>query len=195
MRDSIDRYCGSLKLLMPDGTRINHDQCWMARAIRDRKSYRGCDIGVERPDGSFRRVTAHASPMYDEKNGITGAINLLVDNTELKEANERLSQSEKLLREADITKDWFLPTLAHEVRNSLVPLRSGLDLMELPKVPSEAIEESRELMQRHLHHIVRLIDDLNDLSQISLGKVELVEDQIDIAAAIHTLQSNWHGPI
>src|SRR3569623_384848 len=113
-----DRYCGSFRLYSPDGTPVPHDQCWMALALRDGKEYNGHEIMIERPDGSRWTALAHANPIYDETGEIAGAVNVLVDITDRKEA-------ENLLREADRNKNEFLAMLAHELRNPLAPIRTG----------------------------------------------------------------------
>src|SRR3982750_1276434 len=58
LNDPVDRFCGSFKLFLPDGTPITHADCWMALALRDQREYNGHEILVERPDG--RRLTALA---------------------------------------------------------------------------------------------------------------------------------------
>lgn len=80
---------------------------------------------------------------------------------------------EEALRAADARKNEFLATLAHELRNPLAPLRNGLAILE--RVGSSTPEErrARELMERQLAHLVRLVDDLLDVSRVSLGKVEM----------------------
>jgi len=81
------------------------------------------------------------------------------------------------LKEADIRKDEFLAVLAHELRNPLAPIRNGLQILKMS--PSEQIsQETREMMDRQLTHMVRLIDDLLDISRISQGKIDLRKQQI-----------------
>ena len=63
LNDPRDRYCGSFRLFLPDGTPIHHDRCWMALAIRDNRGYNASEIVIERPDGTRRTVLAHANPL------------------------------------------------------------------------------------------------------------------------------------
>ena len=88
------------------------------------------------------------------------------------------------LHEADRRKDEFLATLAHELRNPLAPLRNGLQVMALAKDDAEVVERARAMMERQLQQMVRLIDDLLDLSRISRGKVELRRERVELAAVI-----------
>lgn len=97
-------------------------------------------------------------------------------------AYERLRLFHKL-READLRKDEFLATLAHELRNPLAPIRNGLQIMQLARDP-EALEETRSMMGRQLEQMTRLIDDLMDLSRISRGKLILQKTRMPLAEAI-----------
>jgi signal transduction histidine kinase len=89
------------------------------------------------------------------------------------------------LTEADRRKDEFLATLAHELRNPLSPLRSGLDILRASPTAPNA-EEIRDMMDRQLSHLVRLVDDLLDVSRVSQGKVELRKAQIALSELIKT---------
>jgi signal transduction histidine kinase/ActR/RegA family two-component response regulator len=93
---------------------------------------------------------------------------------------------ERALMEADRRKDEFLATLAHELRNPLAPLRTGLHLMQMAGGDGKVVEQARTMMGRQLTQLVRLVDDLMDVSRISRGKIELRKEQIELAAAIHS---------
>ena len=88
------------------------------------------------------------------------------------------------LREEDQRKDEFLATLAHELRNPLAPIRSGLQIMRMAQGDAAATERVRAMMERQVTQMVHLIDDLLDLSRISHGKIDLRIERIDLAAAI-----------
>jgi len=89
----------------------------------------------------------------------------------------------KQLREQDRRKDEFLATLAHELRNPLAPLRNGLALLERTRA-LEGTEKVREMMSRQVAHMVRLIDDLLDVSRITTGKVQLRPQLVDVRSII-----------
>jgi signal transduction histidine kinase len=104
------------------------------------------------------------------------------------------------LQEADRRKDEFLATLAHELRNPLAPIRNGLDILR--KTPDrEDAGDIRDMMERQLVHLVRLIDDLLDVSRVGQGKIELRKERINIRdvlqAALETssplIESANHG--
>lgn len=88
------------------------------------------------------------------------------------------------LREQDVRKDEFLATLAHELRNPLAPIRNGLELMKLARNDGEAVEQVRAMMERQVGHMVRLIDDLLDLSRISQGKLELKRERVELSVVV-----------
>ncbi|WP_198173702.1 ATP-binding protein [Lysobacter soli] len=86
---------------------------------------------------------------------------------------------EVALRQADRRKDEFLATLAHELRNPLAPLRTGLELLRRWNVREDA-GATLGMMERQVRHLVRMVDDLLDISRISRGKVELDRRRVDL---------------
>jgi PAS domain S-box-containing protein len=88
------------------------------------------------------------------------------------------------LRETDRRKDEFLATLAHELRNPLAPLRNGLHLLGMAQGAPELAEEARAMMERQMSHLVRLVDDLLEVSRISRGKLELRKERVELAALV-----------
>jgi CheY-like chemotaxis protein/nitrogen-specific signal transduction histidine kinase len=87
---------------------------------------------------------------------------------------------EQELREADRRKDTFLATLAHELRNPLAPMGYALQIMELAEGDRQAIRNSRATLERQLGHLVRLVDDLLDVSRITQDKIRLQKDRVDL---------------
>jgi signal transduction histidine kinase/ActR/RegA family two-component response regulator len=100
------------------------------------------------------------------------------------------ARSERKLREADARKDEFLAMLAHELRNPLAPLRTGLHVLRATEGDWEAVAKVRDMMDRQLAHMVRLVDDLLDVSRVSRGLVELRKERVDlvdiVASAVET---------
>ncbi len=88
------------------------------------------------------------------------------------------------LREQDRRKDEFLALLAHELRNPLAPLRNGLQVIRLAEGNPKAIAETRAMMERQLGHMVRLIDDLLDVSRINRNKMELRRSRVLLADVV-----------
>ena len=106
---------------------------------------------------------------------------LFNDITDRKRAEENLRRLASELAETDRRKTEFLATLAHELRNPLAPLTNGLQLMRMAADNPQAQERAREMMERQLRHLVRLVDDLLDIARISSGKVELKKERVDAA--------------
>jgi PAS domain S-box-containing protein len=90
------------------------------------------------------------------------------------------------LRDADRRKDEFLALLAHELRNPLAPLRNGLEVLRLAGADGHAAADARAMMERQLFHLVRLVDDLLDISRITRNKLELRRERIVLADAVST---------
>lgn len=92
-------------------------------------------------------------------------------------------QAAAALREADRRKDEFLATLAHELRNPLAPIQNGLQILNL-NPPADAATRTRAMMKRQLTHMVRLVDDLLDISRVTSGKVRLRPEPTDVRAVV-----------
>jgi signal transduction histidine kinase/CheY-like chemotaxis protein/PAS domain-containing protein len=102
---------------------------------------------------------------------------LVASETRFREMAEKLSDANRL-------KDEFLATLAHELRNPLAPIRNALELMKLAPDDGSVALAARDVMGRQLTQIVRLIDDLLDLSRVSRGIVELRRSRLRLAAVL-----------
>jgi signal transduction histidine kinase len=100
-------------------------------------------------------------------------------------ANERLRLI-KQLRAEDRRKDEFLATLAHELRNPLAPIRNGLELIRLSGNNPETLDQARTMIERQVRQMVRLVDDLLDVSRISRNKLELRRECVDLAVIVRS---------
>jgi PAS domain S-box-containing protein len=118
-------------------------------------------------------IAYSAAPVHDDTGQNTGVVLVFRD-----ESNRR--RTELALRNADRRKDEFLATLAHELRNPLAPISMGLELLELSADDRLSAGPVRSMMRRQVDHMVRLIDDLLDVSRITRGKLELRKSQVDL---------------
>jgi signal transduction histidine kinase len=107
------------------------------------------------------------------------------------ERTVELERSEKALRAAARQKDEFLATLAHELRNPLAPLRTGVDLLMQMPAPAPGITRTLAAMNRQLDHLVRLIDDLLDVSRISRGVLEIKKERVDLSALVRNTSDTF----
>jgi len=122
-------------------------------------------------DGRRIDISLTVSPVCDGKGCVVGASKIARDITDRK-------RTEAALRDADRHKDEFIALLAHELRNPLAPLSNGLQVMRLAASDPNAVAQSRDMMERQLGHMVRLIDDLLDISRINRKKMELRRSRV-----------------
>ena len=88
------------------------------------------------------------------------------------------------LSDAERRKDEFLATLAHELRNPLAPIRSAVQIMRMAEGDQATTSAARAIIERQLKHLVRLIDDLMDVSRLTRGKLELRKERVDLATVL-----------
>lgn len=123
-----------------------------------------------RKNGSSVDVSLTVSPIRDSEGNVVGASKIARDITAHKEEDRR--------------KNEFLAMLAHELRNPLAPLRNGLEVISMAGDDRQSIDHACRIMQRQLQHLVRLVDDLLDVSRISRGKLHLRVERISLEALI-----------
>jgi PAS domain S-box-containing protein len=160
----------------PDGRPFPLSECAIGQSVLQLKELRGHEDVFVRKDGTFFPVLLNASPIM--KDGVLTDIFLEVrDITEEKRAAEAL-------QEADRRKDEFLAMLAHELRNPLAPIRTGLHILRMPQANGAAVDQIKDMMEQQVHHLTRLVDDLLDVSRITRGKIELRKETVELAAAV-----------
>ena len=134
-------------------------------------------------DRHGRLEEAHFSfsytPVRDDAGRISGLFGACIEITD----SIALRASEARLRDNDRRKDEFLATLAHELRNPLAPLRSAIFLMK-GAPDAGRVQSLRDMMERQVDQIVRLVDDLLDVSRITQGKIVLRMEPVDMAAVV-----------
>jgi signal transduction histidine kinase/CheY-like chemotaxis protein len=193
-----DRWCGSWKTYALDGSPMPLDECPMALTIREGAHLQGTEAVVERPDGTRRNVLVYPRVFKDADGRVHGAVNAMVDITERKAVEAALAaakddlarQVEELthlharVSDADRRKDVFLATLAHELRNPLTPIRNAMHVIRLAGDNRAAVAQTRGMIERQLSQLVRLVDDLLDVSRISRSKIELRKERIELQAIV-----------
>jgi PAS domain S-box-containing protein len=144
-----------------------------------------------RKDGTELYTLISASPTYDADGKFDGVLGMLSDVTEWKQADRKVRDSEErlrfaldALRNSDQRKDEFLALLGHELRNPLAPISNALQVLKLRGADAAITERARGIMERQVEHMVRLVDDLLDVSRIMSGKVELRRERIDLTSVI-----------
>ncbi|MGZ3181743.1 MAG: hybrid sensor histidine kinase/response regulator [Telluria sp.] len=94
-------------------------------------------------------------------------------------------RAEEALLQADRRKDEFLATLAHELRNPLAPIRTGLDILRIRSGDADATRRATDIMERQLRQMVRLVDDLLDVSRINTGKFAIKTGRVELKAVVN----------
>jgi signal transduction histidine kinase len=105
---------------------------------------------------------------------------------EAKLAHQSLQEQAEALQKADRRKNEFLAVLSHELRNPLAPIRNAVDILKL-KCPAEPeLHFAQEVIDRQIRQMSRIVDDLLDVSRITLGKLRLNKEPIDVATVVAT---------
>jgi PAS domain S-box-containing protein len=137
-----------------------------------------------RKDGRPVSVSLTVSPIRDDDGNIVGASKIARDVTERRQMEDNLRKLAADLAEADRRKDEFLATLAHELRNPLAPLSNTLEILKRLGSSDPATRRGLDTMERQLEQLVRLVDDLLDLSRITHNRIELRKRHIELAPLI-----------
>ncbi len=133
---------------------------------------------LRRHDGQMRWHLSRALPVRDLQGRV---VRWFGTNTDITDHIEM----EAKLKEADRRKDEFLAMLAHELRNPLAPIRNALYMLGLPATAGPAADQARAMVERQVHNMVRLVDDLLDVSRITRGKIQLRMETLDLATILH----------
>jgi PAS domain S-box-containing protein len=173
-------WCGSWRIFRPDGTPLQPDECPMGIALREGRAVEGQEIIIERPDGSRRHVMPYPQPIRDAQGKLVGAMNMLMDITEMKRAETALKEAKESAEAANRSKDKFLAVLSHELRTPLTPVLLAASAMQKnPQLPLETRNDAAMICDS-VRLETKLIDDLLDLSRITNGKLRLQPEAVDL---------------
>jgi PAS domain S-box-containing protein len=162
LKDAVGR---TIRELVP-----THDVRWSR--IYGRVARTRLPVRIQQHSGNLSRwLDVYAAPLGELAARQVGVF--LRDITEETARNEALQQLADDLAAANRRQSEFLATLAHELRNPLAPVRTGLDLLRIGADKPSVLAKVRPMMERQVNHLVHLVDDLLDLARISSGKVEL----------------------
>lgn len=135
-------------------------------------------------DGAVVQAFGSAMPLFDEQGKVRGSIAAFMDVSELRRLERELRQKVEELAAADRRKDQFLATLAHELRNPLAPIGNAVHILLAKGPPDPELRWAREVIDRQVRQMTRLLDDLLDASRISYDKLELRRERIDLTTVI-----------
>jgi two-component system CheB/CheR fusion protein len=166
--DDVDRVNTHLSDCLKDGKEMG---------LRD-------EFRIVRPDGETRWIEFIARFERDSDGRAVRMLGINVDVSKRKRLEEDLRKVADELSESDRRKDQFLAMLAHELRNPLAPIRNAVEILRLMPDNVEAVKSATKLMERQIAQMVRLVDDLLDVSRISRGKIELRITTVELTAAM-----------
>lgn len=171
--------------------RIHPDDREMTRkaiekSIVDKTPYDVDYRTVHADTGAERWIRAIGRTFYDAEGSPRRFDGVTVDVTESRRTQNDLRRIAADLSEADRRKNEFLATLAHELRNPLAPIRSGLELLKMVKDDPAEVDELRDVMERQTLQMVRLIDDLLEISRITQGKLELRKSRVRLSDVVQS---------
>jgi len=155
---------------------LQPDELPLQRAIAEGREVNNVELCLRFRSGDSLTLMGNAAPLRDSYGNVRGAVVALIDVTERKHI-------EAQLKEAHRRKDEFLATLAHELRNPLAPVRSGVAILRREK-DGAVTRKTLAMMERQLAQMVRLIDDLLDVSRITSGKIALRREPVALAAVL-----------
>lgn len=157
------RWCGSWRLLWPDGRELPHDQCPMAIAVKEKRFIRGLEAVVERPDGSRISLIPYPTPIYGESGAFLGAVNLMVDISDRKRAEE----TEKIL----------VRELQHRSNNLLTVVQA---IAQQSLSGDFSLAEAKQVFEGRLQALARANDRLIKSSWRGADLSEVVHQELDV---------------
>lgn len=131
-------------------------------------------VFTERSERTAMAIAAHAAIAIDNAR--------LFEETQVEIAHRK--NAELKLQEANRRKDEFLAMLAHELRNPLAPIRNGVQILRLASGDEAVIRSTSNMMERQVEHMVRLVEDLLDVSRISRGAISVRKDHVDLVRVV-----------
>jgi PAS domain S-box-containing protein len=150
-------------------------------SLRDgRDSYEIEHRIIRRSSGEIRAVHEKCEHVRDKSGRIVRSLGMVQDITERKAAEEALETANQQLREQDLHKNQFLAILSHELRNPLAPIRNSLYILDRAPSGSQQSQHARDVIDRQIGQLTRLVDDLLDVTRVSRNKIQLQRGSLEL---------------
>jgi PAS domain S-box-containing protein len=175
-----EEWCGSWRLYWPDGTPLAHDECPMAIALRENRAVRGYEAIAERPDGTRLSFVPYPTPLRDANGRLVGGLNVLVDVTERKRAEESLRAAAEALKASNAVKDEFLGLVSHELRTPVTTIYGNAQLLQ--DRAAQLSEEQKASMLADIAadsgRLLGIVENMLLLSRLEPGAQPQLEPQV-----------------
>lgn len=180
-------WCGSWRLLWPDGTPMEHDQCPMAIALKENRAVRDVEAMAERPDGTRVMFQPYPTPVRDDDGTMIGAINVMVDVTER-------NRAEQALRVSNAVKDEFLGLISHEMRTPVTTILGNARLLH--DRADRLSDEDRQHMVADIgneaERLTSIVENLLMLTRLESGAQVEFEPQV-LAHVVRTSVESYRS--
>ncbi|WP_439627022.1 hybrid sensor histidine kinase/response regulator [Gemmata sp.] len=163
--------------VLRQGAEVPPQDLPMRRSVASGRPVIDEELHVVFADGTTRVLSESSVPLFDAAGTVRGCIGFHTDLTERKRV-------EAVLQDADRRKDEFLATLAHELRNPLAPMRNAAHVLHVKGPPTQEVRWARDVIDRQIRQMARLIDDLMDVCRINQGKLELKRERVEFAKVV-----------
>jgi signal transduction histidine kinase/ActR/RegA family two-component response regulator len=160
-----------------DGREVSDWDLPLQRAVTTNEPVPPMELEVLLPNGRRWYADASGAPVRDGDGNVIAGLAVTIDITDRKRV-------ETALKDAERRKDEFLATLAHELRNPLAPIRNAVDAFKALGVADPALVRARDVIDRQVDVMARLLDDLLDVARVQRGKLKLREQTIELASVL-----------
>jgi PAS domain S-box-containing protein len=175
-----EEWCGSWRLFWSDGTAMRHDECPMAIAVRENRPVRGYEAIAERPDGRRVFFVPYPTPLRDHAGRLIGAVNVLVDVTERRKAEDALRASADALHVSNAVKDEFLGLISHELRTPVTTIFGNATLL---RERGDQLDETQRTsmivdIAEDSDRLLAIVENLLLLTKLASGSAVDLEPQV-----------------
>jgi PAS domain S-box-containing protein len=178
MEEAVGRTCIELGIYTSDDERSG----FLAKALKCR-SGDAPEAQLRGKDGKSVHVMMRSSSL--ELGGRPCLLSAIIDVTKRRMAEEAVQRANESLQESDRRKDEFLGVLSHELRNPLAPIRNSLYILEHTAPESDQAQRAKATIDRQINQLVRLVDDLLDVTRISRNKIRLQRQSLDLGEVVY----------